>query len=89
MHGFTVYACGRQVFVNMYLHAMRLHELGMQYRTERKCTLYFVYMLHGMPHYAPTRVMIPIPMILGILIEATDQLPFCQAKWLLSQSILC
>jgi len=29
-------------------------------------------------------VLILIPMILGILIESTDQLPFCRAKWLWS-----
>jgi len=81
-----LYACGRQVFVNMYLHAMRLHELGMQYRTGRKCTLCICFMgcrimrLH---------VLILIPMILGILIESTDQLPFCRAKRLWSQNILC
>jgi len=36
MHGFTVYECGRQVFVNMYQHAMRFHELGMQ--TKLNCS---------------------------------------------------
>lgn len=46
--------------------------------------MYLVYMLHGTLHHAPASVRIPIPMALGILIESTDQLPFCRAKWLWS-----